>query len=220
MMHIDRRQLEEQKERAAVALKSFYEFDMRWSFLVAGGLIVVGIAINLIFTHGWIIWPFLAIAGLMSMIHEAAERNGQGVPPLYAYGFLVGAIVLWMLVTLIFSVVNPHVLLLGVVALGYQCLRAFLHDRERNRIVEARRAGGCCIFCGERVDAKIGMCTNCGNEPDPHGARLARVASIVVGRKNPAHVRAALKPESHAGSAKKKEEALLARHRARTRPKR
>lgn len=219
-MQIDRKQLEEQKEKAVVALREFYNVDMRWSFIVAAGLIIVGIAISLFFTHGWIIWPFLCIAGLMSMIHEAAERNGQGVPPLYAYAFLIGAITLWIVVTLIFSVVNPHVLLFGLIALAYQCLRAYLHDRERNRVVEERRVQGRCIYCGEIADAKAGFCANCGNEPDPNSARLTRVASIVVGRKDPAQTRRILKGETHAMSAKAREEALLARHRARMRPKR
>src|SRR5688572_22872786 len=139
---------------------------MRWSCIVAASLIVIGIIINLVFTNGWIIWPFLAVAGVMSMIHEAAERNGQGVPPLYAYAFLLGAILFWIFIALVTSVLNPHVLLFGLVALAYQCLKAWLHDRERTRVMNARRAAGQCVHCGEIADPKIGMCMNCGNEPD------------------------------------------------------
>jgi hypothetical protein len=221
MLQIDRQQLDVHKERAQRVLHEFYHINMRWSFYVIGGLLVVGTAINLIFTNGWMIWPFLLAAGVMSMVHEAAERNGQGVPPLYAYAFLFGGIAAWILIALIFSVVNPHVLFFGLAALGYQCLKGFLQERERTRVIEQRRSMGMCVHCGQLISEEdAGICSFCGNEPDPQGARLSRVASIVVGRKDPQQTRAALKPESHASSAKKKEAALLARHHARLRPKR
>ena len=210
----------QQRDKAAKALREFYQLDMRWSFLVAGGLIVLGIIVNIFFANGWIIWPFLAVAGVMSMIHEAAERNGQGVPPLYEYAFLLGAILFLILIALVTSVLNPHVLLFGLVALGYQCLKAWLHDRERTRIMNARRAAGQCVHCGEIADPKIGLCMTCGNEPDPAGARMRRVASIVHGRANAAQARATIKGEKSDATAKAREQALLARHRERMRPKR
>lgn len=210
----------QQRDKAVKALRDFYQIDMRWSFIVAVGLIVLGIVINIVFTNGWIIWPFLVVVGVMSMIHEAAERNGQGVPPFYAYAFLAGIILAWVLIAAVFSVINPHVLLFGLVALAYQCAKAWLHDRERTRILEARRAAGQCIHCGEIADPKLGMCMNCGNEPDPIGARMRRVASMVYGAANTAHARATIKGESTTASAKQREQALLARHRERTRPKR
>ncbi len=195
------------------ALREFYRSDMRLSYYVAIGLVLLGIAVNLIFPHGWAVWPFLFVAGLMSFIHEAAERNGQGVPPLYAYAFLVGVIVLWVAVTLLFSMVNPFVLFLGLVALGYQCARGYLQEHERNKLIESRRAQGRCIHCGELIEEKTAVCLNCGQEPDPTGQRMRRVASIVGGRKNAAHARSAIRYDSMSTSASKREQALLAKPR-------
>jgi hypothetical protein len=210
-MQIDRQQIEVQKERAGRALREFYNIDMRWSFYVLGGLILLGIAINLIFTNGWIIWPFLLIAGVMSMVHEAAERNGQGVPPFQVYALFAGVAVGWIVVVMIFSVVNPIVLLVGMIALGYQCARAWVQERERNRLIEARRASGECVHCGQVVTNKNGVCEHCGNEPDPVGTRLRRVANIVNANKDASRARAAIKQPSNHQSASAKEQALIAK---------
>src|SRR4051812_5408234 len=107
---------QEYKDKAANALKEFYRNDMRWSYWIIGGLIAIAIVASF-FKGGWQLYPFLFAAGVLSMIHEAADRNGQGVPPLYAYAFLLGGIGIWILVVLIFSFVNPFILFLGVLAL-------------------------------------------------------------------------------------------------------
>jgi hypothetical protein len=200
--------------KALGALREFYRTDMRVSYYVAIGLVLLGIAVNLIFPHGWAVWPFLFAAGLMSFIHEAADRNGQGVPPLYAYAFLVGVILLWVAMTLLFSMLNPFVLFLGLIALAYQCARGYLQEHERNKLIESRRAKGCCIHCGEEVPEKTAVCLHCGLEPDPTGQRMRRVASIVGGRKDAAHARSAIRYDSTSTSASKREQALLAKRAA------
>ena len=86
---------------------------MRWSYWLIISLILVGIVANIVLSHGWTIWPFIFCVGFMSMVHEAAERNGQGVPPLHVYAFLLCVIAVWVFLTAILSVVNVFVLLCG-----------------------------------------------------------------------------------------------------------
>ena len=199
------------KEAFFKGFRDYFNYDIRWSYWLVIGMVVLGAVVSFFIPHGWAIWPFVFIAGFMSMIHEAAERNGQGVPPFHVYLFLVGVVVFWIIVLAIFSLFNPIVLLIGVIALGYQCARAWIQDRERNRLIELRRASGQCVHCGEIVTNKNGVCEHCGNEPDPVGTRLRRVANIVNANKDGARARAAIKPASIAASASAKEQALLAR---------
>jgi hypothetical protein len=147
----------------------------------------------------------------MSMVHEAAERNGQGVPPFHVYGLIVGVVVAWILVIAILGLVNQFVLLIGVIALAYQCGRAYMQERERNRLIELRRASGQCVHCGEIVTNKNGVCEHCGNEPDPVGTRLRRVANIVHANKDTTRARQTIKQPSISSTASAKEQALLAR---------
>src|SRR5438876_1871230 len=71
-------------------LAEFYSRDLRWSYLAIGAMIIVATVVNLLFSHGWTVWPFMFSAGVLFMVHEAAERNGEGVPPLHVYGLLIG----------------------------------------------------------------------------------------------------------------------------------
>src|SRR5262245_39161943 len=100
------------KDKATDAITEFYRNDMRWSYWVIGLLVVVAIVAGF-FKGGWQLYPFLFAAGVLSMIHEAADRNGQGVPPLYAYGFLLGVVGLWVVIVIIFSFINPFIIFLG-----------------------------------------------------------------------------------------------------------
>ncbi|HEX8522469.1 MAG TPA: hypothetical protein VF669_09455 [Tepidisphaeraceae bacterium] len=212
---IDAKTIKEGKERAYLALSEFYRNDMRWSYIVIGIVIVVGIVCNIMWPSLWMMWPILFAVAVMSIVHEAAERNGQGVPPLYAYAFLFGFLALWVLVVwVMFKTINKYVLLFGLIGLGYQVAKAWVQERERNKIIEGRRAQGQCIFCGEVVEGKYAHCPNCGNEPDPTVQRMKRVASMVGGRKDAAHARAVMRPESNAASASKREQALLAKRAA------
>jgi len=201
------------KEKAVGALKQFYQTDMRWSYWVIGGLILIGIVASF-FPGGWALYPVLFAAGALSMIHEAADRNGQGVPPLYAYGFLIGIMLVWVIVVLIFSFVHPMLLFIGMLVLAYQLARGYLQERERTKLVETRRAHGMCIHCGFETEEKKGVCPNCGEEPDPVNARLRRVASIVHVRKNTPQARGVLGKQNPLSSVKQREQALIARRQA------
>jgi hypothetical protein len=197
--------------RAPGTLRRFYEYDMRWSYYLIAGLIVLGAVASFFLPNGWTVWPFLFVAGAMSMVHEAADRNGQGIPPLHVYALVGGAMFLYVGIILIFSFFNPLVLLLGVFATAYQVAKGYLQDRERSRIIASRRAGGCCIHCGQPADPKLAFCGNCGEEPDPAGARLRRVSSIINTRKNVPRSRSILTKEAPSVGASRKERALLAR---------
>lgn len=206
--------LKQMWQRAPVAMREFFRNDLRWSYALIGGLIVLGVVINIFLPHGWTIWPLFFAAGGMSMVHEAAERNGQGIPPLHVYAFIAAAIFIWVLLAAISSILNPFVMLLGLLALAYQVFKGYLQDRERNRLIEARRADGLCIHCGHpRVENQV-FCDACGEEPDPANARLRRVASIVHTRKNTGHMRSVLSKQNPVTGARAREQALIARRRA------
>jgi hypothetical protein len=192
-------------------LRDYLDYDLRWSHWLVLALVALGVVVSLTVSHGWAIWPFVVVAGFLSMVNEAAERNGQGVPPFQVYAFFGGIVLAWIVVVLIFSVVNPIVLLVGLVALGYQCARAWVQERERNRLIEVRRASGECVHCGQVVTNRNGVCEHCGNEPDPIGTRLRRVANIVNANKDASRARAAIKQPSTHQSASAKEQALISK---------
>ena len=199
-----------QKAALRKGLRDYFSYDIRWSYWLVAVTILVGVAASFL-SHGWTVWPFVFIVCFMSMVHETAERNGQGVPPFHVYALLVGGIVAWIVVVAVFSLINHLVLLIGVIALAYQCGKAYMQDRERNRVIEARRAEGRCVHCGEIVENKHGVCEHCGNEPDPIGTRLRRVANVVHMAKDVDRARATIKQQSLSATASSKEQALLAR---------
>lgn len=192
------------------ATKRFWRTDMRWSYIASGILVVVGLITSFFLPHGWTVWPFVAVGGMMMMVHEAADRNGEGIPPLTVYAFFFGVITVWVIVMAILSVTNPLILILGISGLAFYCGREYIKQRERMKVIEKRRADGCCIYCGELADPNLGVCMNCGNDPDPATTQLARVASIVKGSNNAAHARAVIKGETTGQIATRKERALLA----------
>ena len=147
----------------------------------------------------------------MSMVHEAAERNGEGIPPLHVYGFIIGFMVVWAGFVFVLTLINPLVFLVAFLAILYQCGRGYVHERERNRIIAKRQEEGRCIHCGEIVPENMVVCLACGNEPDPGNQRLRRVASIIGMRKSSAHMREVLTREAPSAYASRREKALLAR---------
>jgi hypothetical protein len=71
------------RARLRAWLRELYELDMRYAYAVCAALVAIGLVVNLFLPHGWTVWPAVFVAGMLCMIHEAAERNGQGVPPLH-----------------------------------------------------------------------------------------------------------------------------------------
>jgi hypothetical protein len=197
--------------------RQFVQLDLRLSHLIILALILLGAAVNLLLPHGWTIWPFVLVASVMTVINEAADRTGQGVPPLYVYAFFVGAVALWFVATMAMSVVNPFVLLLGLLVLAYYCAQGFIAKREQAKLIAKRRSDGCCIHCGETINPKMAFCANCGEEPNPDMARLERVSNMAGVSPMKARTRESLTPVAPTAAVKQKEQALLARHRGNSR---
>lgn len=194
--------------------RQYRQRDLRWSYLAVLILAVCGAAVNILFAHGWTVWPFVFSAGLLLMVHEAVDRNGQGIPPLYAYALLGSGMTLWLLMVVVMKVVNPIVLLIGFLGLCYYAAMGYQKQLERRRLIAERRAEGRCIHCGYPADAASVYCSHCGEEPDPDGARINRVLSVSRTARDKARTRAALTPAPPNTSAKAKEQALLARKRS------
>ena len=207
------------KEQLLAVLREFVVLDLRWSHFVVAGMVVLGGAINLLVPHGWTVWPFVFGAAMMTKIHEAADRHGQGVPPLHVYGVFVSVMLMWLSLAFILSVVNPVVILLGVIVLGYHCVRGYIKKREHDRLVAWRLAEGLCIYCGTAINPEFAYCESCGEEPDPQSARLERITAIIKNPLRSGHARAVLRSQPPAVTAAQKEQALLARHHGRQRRK-
>jgi len=187
--------------------------DLRWSYGAVAILIVIGVLSNIFFRHGWAIWPFCFAAGAMAMIHEAADRTGQGVPPLYVYAGLVVVLIIWAILAAIASLLHPVVLFIGFAVLTYQLLRGFIQQRERKRLIEYRREEDLCVRCGEPIDHARATCGSCGNEPDP--SQLKRIASVVKNRDDYTRSRSVLTPQRATATVAQKEQQLLQRRRHR-----
>lgn len=184
---------------------------MRYSHIILGSMVALGAVVNLLLPHGWTVWPFVVSAAIILTIHELAERHGHGIPPLHVYAWFAGAMALWMLAVVVLSVVNPLVLLLGVAVLGYFSVQGYLKQRARQRLMASRKLAGLCIHCGHVIDPGLAFCEGCGEDPDPEGNRLQRVASAPGGRQRKERLRSVLKPPPPASAAQQKEQALLAR---------
>jgi hypothetical protein len=211
----------EAKTQLREAVRQTAETDLRWSYVIVGALALLGVAVNLLLPHGWTVWPVVLAVGLLVMVNEAADRNGQGVPPLAVYAAFVGAVVLWLGVLIIISAVHPLILLLALAVLGYQCGRGYMKVRAQRQLVDQRRAQGLCVHCGEANELEQIYCGNCGEVANPDGVRARWSTLNPRNGADVARVRAALKPESPATTARMKEQALLnRRHRPHARKQR
>jgi hypothetical protein len=200
------------KTHVVSALRDFVRQDLRPSHLILGGMIVVGALVNLLFAHGWTVWPLVAAFGILTLINEAADRNGQGIPPFQVYAFFLGAGAAWIVLVLVLCTIHPIVLILGMAAIFYRVAEALLKQRERDRLIAFRRAQGVCLHCGQVYDPKAVFCESCGEEPNPEEAILKRVAQIYRSSEDMARARAILGRRAAAGSPAAKEQALIARH--------
>ena len=198
------------------ALRDAVSLDLRWSYLILVALAVAGAVANWILPHGWTAWPVVLAAGLLVVVNEAADRNGEGIPPLTVYAFFGGAVALWLGGMMLVSLFNPVVLLLGVGLLGYQCGRGYMRTRERRELMNRRRMAGECVHCGEPVVDGETYCNSCGELANPDGVRIS--ASTVRTKRDVARVRAAIKPVSDQAVAASKEQALLAKRHRRSAP--
>ncbi len=205
-------------------LRAFSWADLRWTYLITAGLIVVAAAINIFSTmrYGWTIWPLVPAIAAMVAVNEASDRHGQGVPPLEVYVFFVGAMIVWAIGVVLLNCINVFVQIMAFVALASYTFDGYRKHRARNALIMQRRQDGCCIHCGEPDQESNNYCEGCGEEPDPERLQLKRIEDVVRHGNRTGRARAILQPETHAQSAARKERELLARapHRRARPPKR
>jgi hypothetical protein len=200
------------KSRIVRLLRDYFLLEARPSHLIIAAMIIVGGVINLVFAHGWTVWPFVLAFGMLTYINEAVDRSGQGIPPIHVYGFFVAAGAVWLTTVLFLWSINPLILILGIAVVGYRVAEAFIRQRERERLIAFRRATGVCLHCGEVYDPNASVCPSCWEEPNPDIAVLKRVAQICRSPQDMARARAVLTRKAPAGSAAAKEQALINRH--------
>jgi hypothetical protein len=200
------------KQNLADLLHEYITLDLRLSYLIIAAMVLVGAVLNFTLPHGWAVWPFVLAASILTLINDAADRNGQGVPPFQVYAFFGGAVLLWIIVLAVLSTLNPLILLIGVAAVGYRFGQAYIHQRERNRLIRTRAEEGRCLHCGEIYEPNTLLCETCGEEPNPDQAMLQRVANIYRSPEIIARTRKVLTREAKNVSASAREAALIARH--------
>jgi hypothetical protein len=202
------------KTRLREALREYVSLDLRLSHIIVGASIVVGALINLLFAHGWTVWPAVLAFGILTHINEAVSRNGEGIPPVQVYGFFIAAVVIWFVLVLILFALNPIILILGLAAIIYRIAEAYLRQRERDRLIASRRMQGVCLHCGEVYDPNAVFCDSCGEEPNPDEAILKRTAQICRNPQDIQRARAILgRTAGPPTSPSSKEQSLLARNR-------
>lgn len=206
--------------QVVASFKQLDETDLRWTHLAIIGMVVAGGIVNCFLDHGWTVWPLVMAAALMTAVSEAADRAGQGVPPLVVYAGFAGAMVVWIGSVMILSQVPLIVIFAAIVAVSYFSIKGWLKVRLRRQLIESRIAHGLCVNCGQAVSPNIDLCENCGLPPNPTLAESRHLADVTHRRANAAHARAVLTGESMAASASRKEQALLAMRRAGKKPKR
>ena len=202
--------IDEIKTFAIRARAQFSWSDLRWSYVIIGGLLLLCIPISMLLEHGSQIWPVVPVLGMMIVVNESVERNGQGVPPFQVYAFFAMIIGVWMLGVIILSTINVLVQLLAVGVLAYYSVKAYMLQRNRLRLIETRRNEGCCIHCGEPADPEELICEECGLEVDPERSSQQRTASIAIYGRKGDRARKVLKQDSMAGTAARKEQSLIA----------
>ena len=208
------------RKHLPLVLGHYARHDARISHVIIGGLVVLGTMVNLFMPHGWTVWPLVVMAAMIILIHEAADRHGQGVPPLYVYALFAAALLSYFVLVLILGAVNPLLLGAGMLALTYYGGQGYLKRRERALLISKRRAAGLCIYCGAVADPQHAFCLRCGEEPDPDAALLKRVAEAPRTAQGKARTRAALTPAPPTAAMAKKEQVFLARRHRTKRPNR
>jgi hypothetical protein len=147
------------------ALRSFRDKDLRWSYLVVAGLFVVGMVINLTVRHGWAVWPVVFGIGSLCMIHEAAERNGQGVPPLHVYAWFMSLTLIWLVGAMIVSALGPWIMIAAMATAIFWAGRSWILYIGQQRLVRDRRARRQCVHCGYPSESDFPFCEHCGEDP-------------------------------------------------------
>jgi hypothetical protein len=193
--------------------REFFRQELRYSYIVNGILILIGVVVNFFLPHGWTVWPVVLGAGIITMIHEAADRNGQGIPPLTVYLFFACAFTSWAVLTAVIAAVNPAILMFAVLAAVWYGWSSYRKHVKILILQRFRVANGLCIHCGEPADSSDVFCMNCGEEPNPETLQRQRINSISRSAEETVRRRHRLMPQSTTAAAKAKEMTLMARKR-------
>ena len=212
-------QLGQLKTYLIQAVRSYFQEDLRWSQLAIAGLVVAGLAVNLLMPHGWTVWPLVLMAGLMIMINEAAERSGQGVPPLQVYAMFGAIVGIWIVIVVLLSALHPIIFAAGILVLAYFAAKGYLKNLAKQKLIDQRREDGQCVHCGEPANPEQAICESCGEETNPDATRAKWSTLTAKSPQDQARIRAILKPASGASEARNKEQALLNRRQRRGSPK-
>lgn len=199
------------KDYLAEGLIQFRRFDLRWSYLVTAAAIVLGVVLNVCISQGWVVWPVIFVVSLITMVHEAASRNTQGVPPIQVYALFAGVLVVCLVWLMIMAAFGPWLLVIATPLLVWYAGKGILENRRRDKLIEQRRKDGQCVGCGEPIDGSFEVCPNCGLDCDPDGQRLQRVATMARSRANPVRGRDVIKGTAALTHAQRRAQALADR---------
>jgi hypothetical protein len=202
------------KERILRELKKVGLSDVKWSHIINVFLLIVGLTVTVLFENGWTVCPFLGAVGIIVMINEAADRNGEGVPPLHVYLFFFASVLVWSFAVTVLSVVNIWILLFGVFGSLWYTAVCMRRAKEHDAVLAMRVERQLCIHCATPIDPEYSFCQACGREPNPDSARMKRIRSIMSNRKNSERMRRAL-TETPQQVARQKERSLQQRLRKR-----
>src|SRR5438270_626829 len=128
------------KDYLVRAWRQFSWTDLRWSHLTIVGIIAGAALMNLVLPNGWTVWPLVPVASAMVIVNEAADRNGQGVPPLQVYGFVALVLIVWSAGVAFLSKVPVLIQVMGFLTLGYFSVKGYLKGRQREQLIAERRA--------------------------------------------------------------------------------
>jgi hypothetical protein len=201
------------KQDSAESVRQFRETGLRWSYIINGSMVVIGVIVNFFLPHGWVIWPLVMAIGIMLMINEAADRNGEGVPPMHVYAWFASALCLWISMAAIFSAIAKPLLIVGLPVGIFFGTRTYLRNKKKLAIATERRAKGLCVACGHPMNMDIGCCENCGAEIRPEVSFLERLRNNNRSTEQMARTRETLTRTPPTIAAQRKEQQLLSRRR-------
>ena len=192
-------------------LRDLVRLNLRTSYLVAAGLVVIGAIVQRFIPHGWSVWPVVFVGGLLAMIDEAVDRNGTGIPPLRVIALTIGFLGGWLGMALLLKVIHPVVWVLGIAVAAYYAVRGDMRRRAAIGLMNMRVANGQCAYCGEEVDEGVIDCPHCGELTNPDGVRTRWSTLQGQSAAAVARTRGILIGESGGAIARRKEQALLAK---------
>lgn len=178
-----------------IDVQELHQVPIVW--IIVGVLIALGFianfTINLFASGGLSVWPFIFAASTLLVINDASDQNGVGVPPLHAYGLLLGVLLVFFVVVALISHINPWVLMVLTLGLAVYVGRDWRDRKRKEREVIRRRLAGVCIRCLEPVKNDIdASCPRCDFPVHPERLTMMRLARAIAQAGSGARVRQTL----------------------------